>query len=425
MSEFKSEKIASASSGTGLNSTPSANRLHISFFGRRNAGKSSAVNALTGQKVSIVSDVKGTTTDPVSKAMEILPIGPVSIIDTAGIDDEGEIGMARIDRSLRVLAKTDVAILVTDVTNRFSKYEENLIDQFKKRNTPFILLVNKTDLLQESDLSGNDGSVKDSFDKKAKALGCPAVYFSAVTGNGIDELKKAIIEVCGDRKEKYILGDVLTPNKLVILVTPIDESAPKGRLILPQVQTIRDILDSHCMCMTVQFEQLAYALSALKEPPFAVITDSQIFDKVKSVVPGDIYLTSFSILFARFKGILDTAAKGAFACENLKDGDKVLISEGCTHHRQCNDIGTVRLPAWIEGFSGKKLEFEFTSGGDFPDDLSRFCLIVHCGGCMLNEKEMEYRMNCAKLQGVPFTNYGIFIAHMNGILTRCLKIFES
>lgn len=403
-----------------LNSTPNANRIQISFFGRRNAGKSSVVNALTGQPVSIVSDTKGTTTDPVSKSMEILPIGPVNIIDTAGIDDEGEIGSARISRSLRILAKTDITVLVVDSTLEISDYEINLIEKFQKRNIPFILLLNKTDLL------GSDfENAKHAFDKLAKELGCPAVYFSAVSKEGINELKKAIIEVCGNKKDKSLLGDVLSPDKMVILVTPIDESAPKGRLILPQVQTIRDILDSHCMCAVVQFEQLQDALALLKEPPFAVVTDSQIFDKVKEEVPDNIYLTSFSILFARFKGILDTAAEGAFSIDKLQTGDTVLISEGCTHHRQCNDIGTVKLPSWIEKFCGKKLNFEFTSGGDFPEDLSKFSLIVHCGGCMLNEKEMEYRMSCAKLQDIPFTNYGILIAHMNGILRRSLKIFEK
>lgn len=400
-----------------FNGTPNANRLHISFFGRRNAGKSSVVNAVTGQDLSIVSEVKGTTTDPVKKAMELLPLGPVVIIDTPGIDDDGQVGDKRVAKSYQVLSKTDVAVLVIDNFVGPAAEDLELINLFKKKNIPYIVALNKVDLDMESLMTGEDGDGEEQYE-------FPTVLVSALTGQGITELKEKIAEIAKPLStDKRLIGDKIADRDVVVLVTPIDASAPKGRMILPQVQTIRDILDNHAISVVTQVAELTSCLNALKEPPALIITDSQAFHQVKEIVPDSIPLTSFSILFARFKGILGTAVHGARYLNQLEDGDIVLISEGCTHHRQCEDIGTVKLPGWIEEYSGRKLLFEFTSGGQFPQELSKYALVVHCGGCMLNEREMVYRQGLAEEQGVPFTNYGTLIAHINGILDRSLEIF--
>ena len=391
-----------------LNKTPSASRLHIGFFGRRNAGKSSVVNALTGQEVSIVSDVKGTTTDPVSKAMELLPIGPVLIIDTPGIDDSGEVGELRVKRSYRMLNKCDVAIHVIDASEGKNTFDEELTKLFKEKNIPYITVYNKSDLADTAD------------DKSAVAV-------SALTGEGIDKLKDKLIALAASKGEdKRIIGDKLSAGDVVVLVTPIDGSAPKGRMILPQVQTIRDVLDSHAVCMVTQTDELETTLSALAKDPALVITDSQVFGKVKSIVPESVPLTSFSILMASVKGILEGAVHGVLGIEKLKSGSRVLICEGCTHHRQCEDIGTVKLPAWLRSYTGvDDLSFEFTSGGQFPESLDGFDLVIHCGACMLGEREVSYRAGCAADAGVPFTNYGTAIAYMNGILKRSLSPFPE
>ncbi|MCH5317682.1 MAG: [FeFe] hydrogenase H-cluster maturation GTPase HydF [Eubacterium sp.] len=392
----------------GINQTPNADRVHIGFFGKRNAGKSSVVNAVTGQKLSIVSDVKGTTTDPVSKAMELLPVGPVVIIDTPGIDDEGLVGELRVRRARQILNKTDVAVLIIDGAAGKSQADDEIIKLFEEKSLPYIIVYNKSDLKEYENLKENEISV------------------SALTGANVNDLKERIAKLAKtEENEKRIIGVFLKPSDIVVLVTPIDGSAPKGRMILPQVQTIRDILDGNAMCIVTQTEQLKDALDSLKEPPKMVVTDSQAFSIVKDIVPESVPLTSFSILFANYKGVLKTAAKGAASVEKLKDGDTVLVSEGCTHHRQCEDIGTVKLPNWIKKHTGKSINFEFTSGGEFPDDLSKYSLIVHCGGCMLNEREVLYRQKCAQDQGVPFTNYGTLIAYMNGILKRSAEIFPD
>ena len=390
-----------------LNSTPSGERVHIGFFGRRNAGKSSVVNAVTGQNLSIVSDVKGTTTDPVQKAMELLPLGPVVIIDTPGLDDEGALGMLRVRRAQQALNKCDVAILVVDGTIGLQANDRALLERIRAKEVPYLVVYNKADL--------GAHEAAEPFE----------IAVSAKTGEGIFELKERIARLPKQGPEKRVIGDMLDKEDLVILVTPIDSSAPKGRMILPQVQAIRDVLDSAASCIVTQPEQLPGMLQALKAPPKMVVTDSQAFGTVKDMVPDAIPLTSFSILFARFKGILDTAVAGVGSIAKLRDGDTVLISEGCTHHRQCEDIGTVKIPRWLGEMSGKALNFEFTSGAEFPEELGRYALIVHCGGCMLNEREMRYRRKCAEDQGVPFTNYGTLIAHRNGILKRSLAIFPE
>ena len=406
-----------------LNNTPSANRVHIAFFGRRNAGKSSLVNAVTGQNLAIVSDVRGTTTDPVSKAMELLPLGPVVIIDTPGIDDEGELGGLRVKRSYQVLNKTDVAILVVDACLGIQPEDKALLERIRLKEIPYLVVYTKADLADGLPDGGIDGG-KDGAAPIAAPASADSILVSSRTGANIHELKERIASLAKNTAvEQKIISDLLTREDIVILVTPIDSSAPKGRMILPQVQTIRDILDAHAAPLVTQTEELPAMLQALAKKPFAVVTDSQAFGTVMKIVPDDIPLTSFSILMARRKGILETAARGAFEAENLRDGDRVLISEGCTHHRQCEDIGTVKLPGWIRKFTGKELSFSFTSGTEFPDDLSEYALVVHCGGCMLNDREMRYRMKCAVDQGVPFTNYGTLIAHMNGILRRSLSLF--
>ena len=391
-----------------LNDVSSGERVHIGFFGMRNAGKSSVVNAVTGQSLAVVSDVKGTTTDPVKKAMELLPIGPVVIIDTPGIDDEGELGALRVNKTKEILAKTDVAVLVVDSSRGVSEEDNALINQFKERNIPYVIVYNKNDLSGIDLASDNEISV------------------SAVKGDGIKELKEKIGALAKAKAvPKYIVGDILPAGSVVVLVTPIDESAPKGRLILPQQLTLRELLDFRHRVVVCQTEELADTLSVLSRKPDLVITDSQVFGRVSRILPEDVRLTSFSILMARYKGDLETLVNGAIALKSIADGDKILISEGCTHHRQCNDIGTVKMPGWIKEFTGKEPEFVFTSGGEFPDDLSDIRAVIHCGGCMLNEREMKSRIDKAVKSDTPIVNYGVAIAYMNGILKRSLEIFPD
>lgn len=393
----------------GLNKTPSANRVHIGFFGKRNSGKSSMVNAVTGQDLAVVSDVKGTTTDPVYKAMELLPLGPVVIIDTPGIDDEGALGELRVKKSRQILNKTDVAVLVIDSRYGKAREDEELIALFEKKRINYIIAWNKADLLERHwPAAGNE------------------IFVSANTGQGIDELKEKIAAMAvTEEPKRQIVGDLISPSDFVVLVTPIDKAAPKGRLILPQQQTIRDILDTGATAIIVKDSEYRETLEKLGKKPSLVITDSQVFDKVSADTPEEIFLTSFSILFARYKGNLENTVKGARALDKLQDGDSVLISEGCTHHRQCEDIGTVKLPRWIKDYTKKQLDFRFTSGTEFPEDLSEYKLIVHCGGCMLNEREMKYRLKCAEDQNLPITNYGILIAYMKGILERSIAMFPQ
>ena len=404
----------------GMNETPSADRVHIGFFGRRNAGKSSIVNKVTGQELAVVSDVKGTTTDPVSKAMELLPMGPVVIIDTPGIDDEGHLGELRVRRAKQVLNRVDVAVLVVDATVGKTSVDEELIRIFKEKEIPYLVVYNKADLLKTKD--GNRLSSENKLNQNAEQ----SIYASAVTGQNIYELKERIASLAvTDELKLRLVGDLLEPSDFVILVVPIDKAAPKGRLILPQQQTIRDVLETGAAAIVIKEDELSNTLETLGKKPKLVITDSQVFAKVSKETPEDIWLTSFSILFARFKGNLKAAAAGAAAIDRLKDGDKILISEGCTHHRQCDDIGTVKLPRWIRNYTGKELEFEYSSGRDFPEDVTKYSLIVHCGGCMLNEREMRYRQKCALDQEIPITNYGIAIAYMQGILKRCVEMFPD
>lgn len=396
------------------NNTPTSERLHIGIFGKRNAGKSSVINAVTGQDIAIVSDVKGTTTDPVYKSMELLPIGPVVIIDTPGIDDDGELGKMRVAKSYQVLNKTDLAILVVDCSVGLSDADNKLLDRIKAKEIPYIIVMNKADMLDNMPEIGSDNNPNNQ------------IWVSAANGKNIHELKELIGKTAGvEESKKKIVADLLAPNDFVVLVVPIDSSAPKGRLILPQQQTIRDILDAGAISVVTRDTELVQTLEGLKNKPKMVITDSQAFGKVSKNTPKDIMLTSFSILFARYKGNLKSVVKGAKAIESLNDGDIVLISEGCTHHRQCNDIGTVKLPNWIKQYTGKDISFEFTSGTQFPEDLSKYKMIVHCGGCMLNEREMKYRLRYAEEMGVPITNYGILIAYINGILKRSLEPFPD
>ena len=404
----------------GMNETPSADRVHIGFFGRRNAGKSSIVNKVTGQELAVVSDVKGTTTDPVSKAMELLPLGPVVIIDTPGIDDEGHLGELRVRKAKQVLNRVDVAVLVVDATVGKTSVDEELIRIFKEKEIPYLVVYNKADLLKTKD--GNRLSLENKLNQNAEQ----SIYASAATGQNIYELKERIASLAvTDELKLRLVGDLLEPSDFAILVVPIDKAAPKGRLILPQQQTIRDVLEAGAAAIVIKEDELSNALENLGKKPKLVITDSQVFAKVSKETPEDIWLTSFSILFARFKGNLKAAAAGAAAIDRLKDGDKILISEGCTHHRQCDDIGTVKLPRWIRNYTGKELEFEYSSGRDFPEDVTKYSLIVHCGGCMLNEREMRYRQKCALDQEIPITNYGIAIAYMQGILKRCVEMFPD
>lgn len=397
-----------------LNETPRGDRVHIALFGRRNAGKSSIINALTGQDISIVSDIKGTTTDPVYKAMELLPLGPVVIIDTPGLDDNSELGDLRIQKTYEVLNKTDVAILVCDDSG-IGSFEEEIIELITKKNIPYIIALNKTDLKQF-----NLETIKE-YEKKYKVQILPV---SASTGLGIDDLKIQLAKILPEDEDRFkVVGDLLQPSDFVVLVVPIDKAAPKGRLILPQQQTIRDILEADAISIVVKEYELRETLQNLGKKPRMVITDSQVFAKVSADTPPDIPLTSFSILFARYKGDLEELVKGAKAVESLKDGDTVLIAEGCTHHRQSDDIGTVKIPRWLRQHTGKQLNFEFSSGIKYPKDLPKYSLIIHCGSCMLNRREMHYRIHMAKEKGVSIVNYGVLIAYLQGIIKRSLELF--
>lgn len=390
-----------------LNTTPSAERIHIGIFGRRNAGKSSVINAVTGQNQAIVSDVKGTTTDPVYKAMELLPVGPVMMIDTPGIDDEGALGALRVERAYQVLNKTDVAVVVIDAEQGKSEEDEKLLERIRQKNIPFVVAYNKSDRVSPKLTQPNEIAV------------------SAKMGSGVFELKELIASLAKTQEtNRRLVGDLLHSGDLAVLVVPIDSSAPKGRLILPQQQTIRDVLESGAACVVCRDTELESVLEKLEKRPALVITDSQAFGRVSAVVPSDIPLTSFSILFSRYKGDLALQVNGARAVECLKDGDTVLIAEGCTHHRQCEDIGTVKLPRWITEYTGKALNFEFTSGAAFPEQLDKYSLIVHCGACMLNEREVKYRIASAGDRGVPMTNYGTMIAYIHGVLERSIELFH-
>lgn len=388
-----------------LNDTPSANRIHIGFFGCRNAGKSSVVNAITGQELAVVSDVLGTTTDPVQKAMELLPLGPVMIIDTPGFDDVGELGEKRIQKTKQILNRTDIAVLVVDAKKGFTATDKQLLALIQEKELPYLIIYNKSDLLEK-------------IPKEEEH----SIYISALEKIGIQECKEKLAhQIPTEDMTLQIVGDLLCPGDLAVLVIPIDSAAPKGRLILPQQQVIRDILEAGAAAVTVRNTELAKTLQKLEGKVRMVITDSQAFEEVAAIVPKEIPLTSFSILMARFKGYLETAVKGIQAVDSLKDGDRILVSEGCTHHRQCEDIGTVKLPNWLLKYTGKDLKFEWSSGREFKEDLSPYAMVIHCGGCMLNEREVKYRMKCAVDQGIPFTNYGIAIAYMKGILQRSIE----
>ena len=388
-----------------LNDTPSANRIHIGFFGCRNAGKSSVVNAITGQELAVVSDVLGTTTDPVQKAMELLPLGPVMIIDTPGFDDVGELGEKRIQKTKQILNRTDIAVLVVDAKKGFTATDNQLLALIQEKELPYLIIYNKSDLLEK-------------IPKEEEH----SIYISALEKIGIQECKEKLAhQIPTEDMTLQIVGDLLCPGDLAVLVIPIDSAAPKGRLILPQQQVIRDILEAGAAAVTVRNTELAKTLQKLEGKVRMVITDSQAFEEVAAIVPKEIPLTSFSILMARFKGYLETAVKGIQAVDSLKDGDRILVSEGCTHHRQCEDIGTVKLPNWLLKYTGKDLKFEWSSGREFKEDLSPYAMVIHCGGCMLNEREVKYRMKCAVDQGIPFTNYGIAIAYMKGILQRSIE----
>ena len=386
-----------------MNQTPSSERLHIAFFGRRNVGKSSLVNAFTGQALSIVSDVKGTTTDPVSKAMELLPLGPVQVIDTPGMDDEGTLGELRVRRTEKVLAAADIAIVVTDATQPLQEDEKALLEAIRAKGLPHLLVRNKADLPGTLPIEG--------------------IFTSALTGQGVGELKNRTAALIPDRQERPLVSDLLSPGDTVVLVVPIDKSAPKGRLILPQQQTIRDILEAGASALVCRDTELSTTLAALSKPPKLVITDSQVFDKVDAIVPGSVPLTSFSILMARYKGDLPLLLEGVEGLKTLKNGDKVLIAEGCTHHRQCEDIGTVKLPRLLCRHTGIEPEFVFASGRDFPQNLEGFKLVIHCGGCMQTHRELQYRLDQCRQAGIPVTNYGLFFAYMGGILPRSVKLF--
>ena len=432
-----------------MNQTPSSERVHIGFFGRRNAGKSSVMNAVTGQDIAVVSDVRGTTTDPVYKSMELLPLGPVVMMDTPGIDDEGELGTLRVRKSYQVLNKTDAAVLVIDGTVGAAPEDMALLERIREKKIPYVIAVNKKEAAEEAALkktveqlsrekavgggkneengkcgksvkrgeSGSEGSVEDTG---------RVICVSAATGEGIPELKELIASAARmEEPERYIVRDLLDPSDMAVLVVPIDKAAPKGRLILPQQQTIRDILEADAVSVVVKETELKNVLGRFREKPKLVITDSQAFEKVAADTPEDILLTSFSILFARYKGDLAAVVKGVTALDTVEDGDVILISEGCTHHRQCDDIGTVKLPRWIREYTGKEIRIETTSGTEFPDELTKYKVIIHCGGCMLNEREMKYRLKCAEDQGVPMTNYGIAIAFMKGILKRSVEVFPE
>ncbi len=401
-----------------MNQTPSSERVHIGFFGRRNAGKSSVLNAVTGQDLAVVSDVKGTTTDPVQKSMELLPLGPVVVIDTPGIDDEGELGALRVKKSYQVLNKSDAAVLVVDASLGLCEEDFAFIEHIQKKQIPYAVAFNKSDLAPSASLA------KDLQYLKEHQIDFVSV--STADLSGIDTLKEKIATLAKTEDTKLrIVADLIHPSDFVVLVVPIDKAAPKGRLILPQQQTIRDILEADATAIVVKEYELRDTLAHLGKKPRLVITDSQVFAKVSADTPADIMLTSFSILFARYKGNLPALIKGVTALEQIEDGDKILVSEGCTHHRQCDDIGSVKLPRWIRQYTGKEPEFVFSSGTEFPTDLSPYKMIVHCGGCMLNEREMKYRLACAKDQNIPMTNYGILIAYIQGILKRSVEPFPA
>ena len=393
-----------------LNNTPSADRIHIGIFGKRNAGKSSVINAITGQNLAIVSDIKGTTTDPVLKAMELLPLGPVVMIDTPGLDDSGELGKLRIRKAYQILNKTDIAVLVVDGSSGMTDEDEQILTQIKAKEIPYVIVMNKADLVSDTSILPQDNMI----------------WVSTVDNYNIYELKELITKQAPkEDNTRRIVGDLIQPSDFIVLVVPIDSAAPKGRLILPQQQTIRDVLESNATAIVVKETELKETLSSLGKKPKIVITDSQAFERVAADTPEDILLTSFSILFARYKGNLKSVVAGAKALDTLEDGDTILISEGCTHHRQCEDIGTVKLPNWIRKYINKDLHFEFTSGTEFPLELSKYKVIVHCGGCTLNEREMKYRLKCAEDAGIPMTNYGIAIAQMHGILARSIEPFPE
>ena len=392
----------------GLNATPSGERIHIGIFGKRNAGKSSLINAITTQKIAIVSEFKGTTTDPVFKAMELLPLGPVMIIDTPGIDDEGELGELRVKRAYDVLNKVNIAILVIDSTIGISIEDVTLLKHIKEKKIPVIIAFNKCELLNDNEMNNLKADV-------------PYMFVSAATGENIYKFNTGLAKLIPEEEPNIMLEDIVKPGHVVVLVTPIDSSAPKGRLILPQQQVIRNIIDNHGIVMVTQVEELNSTLAKLTNKPRLVVTDSQVFPTVAKMLPQDIELTSFSILMARYKGALLNSVKSVKTLDDIKDGDRILISEGCTHHRQCDDIGTVKLPNWIRNYTKCEPEFIFTSGTEFPIDLGSYKLIIHCGGCTLNEREIMYRNKCAYLQNVPMTNYGIAIAYMNGILKRTVE----
>jgi len=401
----------------GLNDTPRAARVHIGIFGRRNAGKSSVINAMTGQQTALVSSVKGTTTDPVYKAMEILPLGPVVLIDTAGIDDEGSLGQMRVQKTMEVMTKTDIALVVIDSTTGISETETDIIVKLKDKKIPVLGVINKTDIkpLKQEELK-----------ELEEKLGIRILPISAETGKGVWELKEAISKMLPDEEVKLsLIGDKVSEGDIIVLVVPIDNAAPKGRLILPQQQVIRDILDNNAAAIAVKEHQLKDVLKNLVNPPKMVITDSQAFEKVAAETPENIPLTSFSIIFARNKGDLAEMVKGARAVENLQDGDKVLIAEACTHHRQSDDIGSVKIPNWLKKHTGKQLQIDFASGSGFPQDLDKYSLVIHCGACMINKKAMKYRIEQAVKAGVPIVNYGVLIAYLHGILDRAIKPFEQ
>lgn len=405
-----------------LNNTPSSERVHIGIFGRRNAGKSSLINALTGQSLAIVSDIKGTTTDPVLKAMELLPLGPVVMIDTPGLDDGGALGAMRVQKAYQILNKTDIALLVLDASIGMTNEDRAILSRIKEKAIPYLLVWNKSDLLTDEQTSATQ------LKGLLKELHIPddhSILVSADRGHNMDVLKERIAAFApAENDSRRIVSDLIHPGELIILVVPIDKAAPKGRLILPQQQTIRDILDTGAAAIVTRDSEFADTLKKLSEPPALVITDSQVFGRISKLTPPEIPLTSFSILFARYKGNLDTVVTGARALDDLQDGDTILLCEGCTHHRQCEDIGTVKLPKWIQEYTGKTLDFAFTSGTEFPLELEQYKMIIHCGGCTLNEREMRYRLKCAEDAKIPITNYGTAIAYMKGILKRSIEIFQ-
>lgn len=410
----------------GLNDTPRSNRIHIGFFGSTNSGKSSVINAVTNQELSIVSDVSGTTTDPVMKSMEILPLGPVVVIDTPGFNDNSILGGLRVNKTIEILDKVSIAVLIIDVTKGIEESDKKLIKNFNDKKIKYIIAFNKTDLVDDNN------SFKEKCIQDIKNLNIAyfpknnIVFISAINKVGIEELKNMLAKInISEEKSKSIIGDLIDADDFVMLVTPIDSSAPKGRLILPQQMVLRDILDNDAQAIVVKENAIEKSLKSMNVKPKLVITDSQVFKLANEATPKDIQLTSFSILLARYKGILETTVKGVTKIESLEDGDRVLIAEGCTHHRQCEDIGTVKIPNWLKGYTKKNISIEFLSGADFPKDLTKYALVIHCGGCMLNDREVRNRMNIAVAQNIPFTNYGIAISYMQGILKRSISMFSD